>query len=73
MWAAQIWAMPEENLRTLVAGFEGVQADENRTPAERQAASRLLDALNYALRDEMPPVRILRDAGLAIAAVRGES
>ncbi len=69
LWAVEVWAMPEDELRRRAAVFAEVQADPERTPAERQAAARLIDALDYALSGQVPPVRVMRAAGIAVSEV----
>lgn len=73
IWAAEVWAMPESRLHLLAEKFEGVQVDASRTAEERAVAAHLLDALECALRGDVPPVETMRAAGLAVAAVNESS
>ena len=73
LWGAQLWATPEPELSVLAAGFREVIADDDRHESEREAARRLLAAVECALIGNVPSVEVMRAAGLAIAAIpRGE-
>jgi hypothetical protein len=68
-WSAGIWATPESELAVIAEGLEGTLADDDRDPHERAAAAHLLEAVELALNGQVPPVELLRAAGLAIAAI----